>query len=253
MLIILSPAKTQDFESPAQTHLKSEPRFKKQSLELLRELKKYSPADLKKLMSVSENIADLNYRRFQEFDEDFKSGKQAILTFKGDVYRPIQVDRYTEEDFEFAQKHIRILSGFYGLLSPLDTIQPYRLEMKTKLKNSQGKDLYPFWGNELTKTLQIDLKNQGDEVLINLASNEYSKALDLKNFKGKIITPVFLEKRDQGEPRMIALFAKKARGMMTDFVIKNHLKKPEALKKFNTENYRYSEKLSDEKEWVFIR
>ncbi len=253
MLIIISPAKTQDFNSPPQITQKTKPRFINETIELLKELKKLSVDDIKTLMNVSDKIAELNYRRIQDFDESFKSGKQAIITFKGDVYRPLKVDDYSEDDFHFAQKHLRMLSGFYGLLRPFDMMQAYRLEMKTKLKTSSGKDLYDFWGCKLKEILTKDLSDQGDNILINLASKEYSKALELKNLEVKIITPTFLEKQDGGEPRIVALFAKRARGMMTNFIIKNHLEKPDDLKKFNEGGYQYSDILSEYNKWVFIR
>lgn len=253
MIVIISPAKTQDFSPQERTSLFSEPIFLKESLKLVKELKKQSPQQIASLMSVSDKIAELNYTRFKSFKAPFTPGnaKQALLAFKGDVYTDIEVGHYTQEDFEFAQQHLRILSGLYGLLKPLDLIQPYRLEMKIKLENPRGKDLYEFWDNRITKALNTGSKKP-NPTLINLASAEYFKAINTKLFKGGIITPVFKDHKD-GEYKIIAFYAKRARGMMTDFIIKNKIENPEVLKTFQRAGYEYSEPLSNDQEWVFIR
>lgn len=254
MITIISPAKTQDFSAQDITKEFTEPSFLKESERLVKELKKKSAKKICELMDVSENIAALNYNRFQNFSTPFTpdNAKQALLSFKGDVYTDIDIDNYSTKEFDFAQNHLRILSGLYGLLKPLDLIQPYRLEMKIKLKNPRGKDLYEFWGDRITKAINEDLKKNKDAVLVNLASNEYFKAVKPKKINTDIITPIFKD-NSNGQYKIIAFYAKRARGMMANFIIKNGIKNPEALKTFQEAGYEYSEPLSNEKEWVFIR
>ena len=254
MITIISPSKTQDFSSNGQPATFSQPELLDQSLILLKALRKKSVGDIKSLMEVSDKIAELNFERYQQFSTPFspENAKQSLFAFKGDVYTGMETESYRQEELDFAQDHLRILSGFYGLLRPLDLIQPYRLEMKIKLKNPRGKDLYTFWGTRLTKSLNQDFEKQGNPVLINLASNEYFKAVDKKKLKAEIISPVFKEYKN-GKYSTIAIFAKKARGMMTDFIIKNKIEDPEQLKTFNREGYEYSEQQSQRNEWVFIR
>lgn len=253
MTIIISPAKTQDFSAHNTTHIFSEPVFLNESLKLVKALKKQSPKEIASLMSVSDKIAELNYDRFKNFKTPFTpdNAKQALLAFKGDVYTDIDIDNYSQEDFEFAQQHLRIISGLYGLLKPLDLIQPYRLEMKIKLGNPRGKDLYEFWGDRITKELN-KLMDKPNPTLVNLASTEYFKAVNPKLLKGKIITPVFKDHKD-GAYKIIAFYAKRARGMMTDFIIKNRIDNVEKIKTFQEAGYEYSEPLSTAQEWVFIR
>jgi cytoplasmic iron level regulating protein YaaA (DUF328/UPF0246 family) len=255
MIAILSPSKTQDFESPLLTQSFTEGRFHKESEELVRNLLGYSEEDLMKLMSISENLAHLNFRRYQEFEGDYDemNSRQALLAFKGDVYTHIEVDQYTEDDFAYAQDHLRTISGLYGLLRPLDRMQPYRLEMKTGLRNDKGKNLYEFWGEQLRETLESDLNEQGDRVLVNLASKEYSKVLHLKKIDADIVNVVFKEKKPDAEPKIIALFAKLARGMMANFIVRNRLSAPDQLKDFKQTGYKYREDLSSDKEMVFVR
>lgn len=254
MLTILSPSKTQDFSSNGLPDLHSQPALLQQSEVLVKELQKQSAGDISKLMEVSDKIADLNWERFQQFSTPFspENAKQALFAFKGDVYTGIDIENYRQEDLVFAQNHLRILSGLYGLLRPLDLIQPYRLEMKIKLPNPRGKNLYTFWGNRLTEALNEALAEQENEVLVNLASNEYFKAINKKELKAGIVTPVFKEFKN-GKYSTIAIFAKKARGLMTDFIIKNKIDQPEKLKTFHQEGYEYSETHSKANEWVFIR
>ena len=254
MLTILSPSKTQDFSSNGLPDLHSQPALLQQSEMLVKELQKQSAGDISKLMEVSDKIADLNWERFQQFSTPFspENAKQALFAFKGDVYTGIDIENYRQEDLVFAQNHLRILSGLYGLLRPLDLIQPYRLEMKIKLQNPRGKDLYTFWGNRLTEALNEALAEQENEVLVNLASNEYVKAINKKELKPGIVTPVFREFKN-GKYSTIAIFAKKARGLMTNFIVKNKIDQPETLKTFNQEGYEYSETHSKANEWVFIR
>lgn len=254
MVTIISPSKTQDFSTNNVPEEYSQPQLLEQSEILAGELRRKSPEDIKSLMDVSDKIAELNYERFQQFSTPFTSdnAKQALYAFKGDVYTGIDLKNYGEEELAFAQQHLRILSGLYGLLRPLDLIQPYRLEMKIKLANPRGKDLYTFWGKRITEALNAALAAQKKPVLINLASNEYFKAVDKKGLKGEIITPVFKEYKN-GKYSIIAIFAKKARGLMSDFIIKNKIEEPEQLKTFNQEGYEYSEQHSKAGEWVFIR
>ena len=257
MLTILSPSKTQDFSNGKQAnaqHITTQPVLLKESEILIKELKKKSINGIARLMGVSENIATLNYNRYQDFSLPFTidNAGQALLAFKGDVYTDIATDQYTEEDFAFAQQHLCILSGLYGLLKPMDLIQPYRLEMKTPLKNRRGKDLYRFWGDRLTVQLNALIEKQNNKVLINLASGEYFKALNTKKLKADIITPVFKENKD-GVYKIIAIYAKRARGMMANYIIRNRIDEPEAIKAFAEAGYAYSEPHSKGNQWVFIR
>ncbi|BDD04645.1 peroxide stress protein YaaA [Aureibacter tunicatorum] len=254
MLAIISPSKGQNFDKENEGLVYSQPELLDHSLELLNELKKLSIEDIGSLMSVSDKIAELNYNRFAQFHTpfDINNAKQAIFAFKGDVYTGFSLDNYSEENFSYAQKHLRILSGFYGLLKPMDLIQAYRLEMKTKLANEKGKDLYQFWDNIITEKLQTALKDQGDQVLVNLASNEYFKAIKKKSLDAKIITPVFKEKKGDIY-KVIALFAKKARGLMSDYIIRNEINDLDGLKAFDREGYIFNESLSKNNELVFTR
>lgn len=249
MLLIISPSKTQNFDATNFTK-HTQPRQFDKSLDLIKTLKKVPKNEISKLMSLSEKLTGLNYERFQNFENkcNLDNAKQAILAFKGDVYRGIEIDKYTVLDFEFAQKSLRILSGLYGVLRPLDLIQPYRLEMGTKLKNTQGNNLYQFWGLQISELLNKD----ESEIIINLASNEYFKGVDKKSIKAKIIEIVFKENRD-GKLKTIGIFAKKARGKMTNFVIKNKITNPEKLKSFVEDGYQFNEQLSNEKQWFFVR
>lgn len=254
MITIISPSKTQDFSSNNLPLSFTQARFLDQSQLLVKELRKKSSQEIKELMDVSDKIAELNYERFQQFSMPFtpENAKQALYAFKGDVYTGFELESYGEKELAFAQEHLRILSGLYGLLRPLDLIQPYRLEMKIKLSNPRGKDLYTFWGNRLTKALNAALAEQGNPVLINLASNEYFKAIDKKSLKAETITPVFKEFKN-GKYSIVAIFAKKARGLMSDLIIRNKIDEPEELKTFDLEGYEYSEQHSTAGEWVFIR
>jgi cytoplasmic iron level regulating protein YaaA (DUF328/UPF0246 family) len=257
MLSILSPSKSQDFADDSLNIQKishSEPALLKESGMLVEELRQKSVEDIQQLMSVSEKIASLNYERFQHFSTPFSpdNARQALLAFKGDVYTDIEIHDYSEEDFVFAQQHLRILSGLYGLLKPMDLIQPYRLEMKTKLANQRGKDLYQFWGDRITQQLNAALKAQDTRVLVNLASNEYYKAIQPAALEGEVITPVFKEHKD-GKYKVVAIHAKRARGKMANFIIRERIDQPEQLKTFNEGGYEYSENLSSDKEWVFVR
>ena len=254
MLITLSPSKGQDFETPALSKTYSKPQALKDSELLIKELRKIRRQDIQQLMSVSENIAKLNTDRYKSFKTPFtpKNAKQAIFAFKGDVYSGIDIEEYSEADLDYAQDHLRILSGLYGCLRPLDLIQPYRLEMKTKLHNVRGENLYQFWGDRITDELNKALEKQKQPVLVNLASNEYFKSVRPKQLKGRLLNINFKETRD-GKTRVVAIFAKRARGMMTDYILRNRIEKPEDIKKFRQGGYRFRKELSDDKQWTFER
>jgi cytoplasmic iron level regulating protein YaaA (DUF328/UPF0246 family) len=254
MLIVISPAKTLDYETPPVTKTHTKPQFLKQSRQLVENLRNYSALDLAELMKLSIKLAELNFDRYHEWKTpfNFKNAKQAALAMKGDVYTGLDAESLSEEGFGFAQRHLRILSGLYGVLKPLDLMQPYRLEMGTKLTNENGKDLYAFWGETITQAINKDLKAQGDDILINLASNEYFKSIKPKQLEGRIITPQFKEKKN-GSYRMIGVFAKKARGLMSRFIIDHKLTDPEEMKHFDVDGYRYSKPMSKDDQWVFIR
>ena len=254
MLITLSPSKGQDFETPSRSKSHSKPGSLKDSELLIRELRKIRQQDIQQLMSVSENIAQLTAERYQSFKTPFtpKNAKQAIFAFKGDVYSGIEIDKYKEADLKYAQNHLRILSGLYGCLRPLDLIQPYRLEMKTKLKNARGDNLYQFWGDHITEALNKELDRQKEAVLVNLASNEYFKSVKPKQLKGRLLNINFKETKD-GKTRVVAIFAKRARGMMADYILRNRIEHAEDIKKFRLGGYKYSRTLSDDKQWTFER
>jgi cytoplasmic iron level regulating protein YaaA (DUF328/UPF0246 family) len=254
MLITLSPSKGQDFDSPALTRKYSKPRDLKQSEQLIKELRKIKSKQLQSLMSVSENIANLNVERYKKFTTPFttKNSKQAIFAFKGDVYSGFDLDNFNEDDFAYAQNHLRILSGLYGYLRPLDLIQPYRLEMKTKLKNPRGDNLYQFWDTKITDSINKELKDQQQPVVVNLASNEYFKAVKPGLLDGRLLNINFKETKN-GKSRVVAIFAKRARGMMADYIIRNRIENPEDIKKFNLEGYTFNKTMSDDSQWTFER
>lgn len=255
MLTVISPAKTLDFETPSATSKTSKPAFSRKTNELIGVMRDKTPKDLSKLMGISPKLAELNVERFQTFrtrgafTDEYR---QAVLAFKGDVYIGLDVDSYNERDFTFAQKNLRILSGLYGVLKPLDMIQPYRLEMGTKLKTKKGSTLYEFWGNDIGQALTSDLAEHRNKTLVNLASNEYFKAVSTEKLPGRLITPVFKD-YNKGTYKILSFFAKKARGSMASFIVKNRINKPEDLKDFNEDGYSYNETYSSENEWVFTR
>jgi cytoplasmic iron level regulating protein YaaA (DUF328/UPF0246 family) len=254
MIITLSPSKGQDFETPVAPDNATLPAMLDDSMLLIRELRKYRVAQVRELMEVSENIARLNVDRYRSFSLPFTpdNARPALFAFKGDVYRGIPVEEYGPEDLAFAQTHLRMLSGLYGCLRPLDLIQPYRLEMKTRLKNPRGDNLYQFWGDRLTRCLNEELAGQKEPTLVNLASNEYFKAVKPKLLEGRLLNIAFREEKN-GKARVIAVFAKRARGMMTDYIIRNRIEASADIKGFDREGYRYSEADSDEGTWVFKR
>jgi cytoplasmic iron level regulating protein YaaA (DUF328/UPF0246 family) len=254
MLIVVSPAKTLDYESPPKTRVFTQPDYLDSSQELIARLRNLSSPELSKLMKVSQKIADLNFSRYKIWNKKFteKNSKQSVLAFKGDVYTGLDADTFNSKDFNFAQKHLRVLSGLYGLLRPLDLMQAYRLEMSTKLDTKRGKNLYEFWGSTITEGLNTQLKKIKSEYLINLASNEYFRAVKPNDLNANIITPAFKENKN-GEYKMIGIFAKKARGMLSRYIIKNRLVNPEDMKSFSEDGYKFNKKLSRNNTWVFSR
>ena len=254
MLIVISPAKTLDYDTPPATGRYSEPRFLDRSQQLIDNLRNYSALDLADLMKLSMKLAELNFERYNAWSPPFtpENAKQAVLAMKGDVYTGLDAESFSEEDFAFAQKHLRILSGLYGVLRPLDLMQPYRLEMGTRLLNEHGRDLYAFWGAAVTEAVNRDLEGQGDDVLINLASNEYFKSVKPRLVSGRIVTPQFKEAKSGGY-RMIGVYAKRARGLMSRFIIDNRLSDPESIKEFALDGYRWNDALSQGEKWVFTR
>ena len=254
MLIVVSPAKTLDYDSPLLTERHTLPEFIEHSAELIDVCKKLSPQDIAQLMKVSDKIAGLNVARFAQWSTqfDFDNSRQAIFAFKGDVYTGLDAESLSEDDLEYAQNHLRMLSGLYGLLKPLDLMQPYRLEMGTKLANPRGTNLYQFWGNIITDKINQTLKEQGEEVLINLASNEYFKAVKPKAVAGDIVTPVFKDCKN-GQYKVISFYAKKARGMMARYIIENKIESVQELQNFDTAGYYYVPAESTATELVFKR
>ena len=254
MLAIISPAKTLDFETPPLTNSSSCPEFLDHSQSLIKKLRTLSESKLCSLMSISSKLAALNEQRYQDWKLPFttSNAKQAILAFKGDVYTGFNFEKYNEKDFAYAQKHLRILSGLYGLLRPLDLIQPYRLEMGTKLATPKGKDLYEFWGSTLTNALNDAIKNSGIQILVNLASNEYCNVIHKPTLRGRVITPVFKDQK-RGDFKVISFFAKKARGAMSDYLVRNRINKPEGLKEFKGMGYQFNPNLTSDDNWVFTR
>ncbi|MBT3644836.1 MAG: peroxide stress protein YaaA [Gammaproteobacteria bacterium] len=253
MLMLLSPAKTLDFETPAPTTETSKPVLLREASTLAKLMKTKSEQDLAGMMKISPKLAALNHERFQTWTPARGALKQSLFAFRGDVYQGLQADTFSTQDIRFAQKHLRMLSGLYGLLKPLDLIKPYRLEMGTRLGNQRGADLYDFWQVALAKKLLEDLDSQAKPVVINLASNEYFKAVDVSALgQVQIINPVFKD-TSNGRLKIISFFAKRARGAMANFVIKQRIKQPEKLKTFDTDGYQYQPDLSTETDWVFAR
>jgi len=254
MLIVISPAKTLDFDNARIVKHDSFPEHAHRANELVSILKKYDLSELMQLMGISDKLASLNFYRFKQWQaipaKDL--ARQAICAFKGEVYTGLNVDDWDDIDFDFAQDHLRILSGLYGVLRPLDYIAPYRLEMGTKLQTKESENLYEFWGDTLTKSIKKTLSSQGDNILINLASNEYFKSLKAKDLNSEIITPVFKDFK-KGQYKLISIYAKKARGMMSRYIIKNQISDVHKLKEFTEEGYLYNDRLTKGNEWVFTR
>ena len=249
MLVVVSPAKKLNMSLVQDLNV-SEPYFKKNVDELISVVRELSLKDLENLMDISSNLAALNKKRFIEFGNQQK--KAAVFAFAGDTYKGLSVENLEKNDLEFAQKHLRIISGLYGLLRPLDEIEPYRLEMGSKLRGKHGSSLYEYWGNKISENLNQHAKTIGSDILVNCASNEYFNAIDTKNLSLKVITPIFMESKN-GKEKIISFYAKNARGAMARFIIQNRLKCEKDLKKFNLDGYIYNAEKSSEGKLVYIR
>lgn len=253
MLVLLSPAKTLDFSESDITDF-TQPRLLDQSEKLVDVLKKKRKTSLQKLMNISEQLADLNVKRYQHFETPFniENAKQSLLAFKGDVYTGLEAETFDANDRAFAQKYIRILSGLYGVLRPLDLMQPYRLEMGTKLSTRRGKNLYEFWKDRITNLLNEDLAENGDDIVVNLASNEYFNSVQPKKLAGKVLKVDFKEDRN-GTLRVISFNAKKARGIMASQIVRQRLETPESLKQLDVDGYLFRDDLSSEDHFIFVK
>jgi cytoplasmic iron level regulating protein YaaA (DUF328/UPF0246 family) len=254
MLALISPAKTLDYETALPTDTYTQPRLLEQSQQLIDVCRKLSATEIASLMTVSEKIANLNVERFRDWNAefDFSNARQALFAFKGDVYTGLDAYHLKDHDIDFAQQHLRMLSGLYGLLRPLDLMMPYRLEMGTKLKNSRGNNLYEFWGSIITDQINQDLAEIDAKLLVNLASDEYYKSVNEKKIQAEIIKPVFLDQKN-GKYKVISFYAKKARGLMARYLIENKLSQVEQLKAFDSEGYYFDAESSSDKELVFKR
>ncbi|HEX4843062.1 MAG TPA: peroxide stress protein YaaA [Limnobacter sp.] len=253
MIVVLSPAKSLDYESPLSVSTHTKPQFVDEASQLVDILRPMSPLQLSDLMSISDKLGVLNATRYAEWSTQFtsKNARQAVLAFNGDVYDGLDAKSLDEEGLAFAQQHIRILSGLYGVLRPLDLMQPYRLEMGTKLPNPAGKDLYAYWKSTVAPALNEAL-GKTDPVLVNLASDEYFKSVDTKRLNARVVQPVFQDYKS-GQYKVISFFAKKARGLMARYIIDNRITDVEQLKKFKAEGYAFASKESTESTWVFRR
>lgn len=254
MLIVISPAKSLDYKTPATTVNYTMPELLDYSEKLIGRLKKQSPKQLSKLMGISSDLGELNFQRFQQWHQPFtlENAKQAILAFNGDVYQGLDALSLSEKNLKLTQSKLRILSGLYGVLKPLDLMQPYRLEMGTKLNYYKSRDLYAFWNPVITEKINEAVSESGNNVLINLASNEYFKSIDKKKLKAEIVTPGFKDYKN-GSYKMISFFAKRARGLMSRFIIENDIKDPTDLLAFESEGYTYNAHLSKSGNPIFTR
>ncbi len=254
MIIVISPAKSLYEKCPIQFENFTSADFLPEAEKIVSVLKKKKPVQLAKLMDISSKLAEQNFHRFQEWSLPFtpENSWQAVLMFNGDVYQGMKAETFTPTEFDTAQQHLRILSGVYGLLKPLDLIQPYRLEMGTNISIARKKNLYDFWKTKITSRLNLELSETGQKELINLASNEYFSAIDTKKLKARIITPAFKEHKD-GQYQMVSFFAKKARGLMSRFIIQNQISDPEEMKAFDLDGYYFNNQISKGDSWVFTR
>ncbi len=254
MLIVISPAKLLDFSTPPTTTSFTIPEMLEESEKLIGSLQKMSPQQISELMGISDNLGELNFQRFQNWHLAFtpKNAKQAVLAFNGEVFRGLKATTLSEQQLKLAQTKLRILSGLYGVLKPLDLIQPYRLEMGTKMKYRKSKDLYAFWKVLITKKINNAVAESGSAVLVNLASNEYFKSIDKKKLEAEIITPEFKDLKN-GNYKTITVFAKKARGLMTRFILENKINDIESLQAFDSEGYNFNPRLSKPGNPVFTR
>lgn len=254
MLTVISPAKTLDFETPPGTRKSTQPAFLERSAELVEDARGLSPDEIRALMGVSDNIAALNHKRFMDWQQPFslKNAKQSLLAFRGGVYVGLEAESLNAEQLNFAQQHLRILSGLYGLLRPLDLMQAYRLEMGLKFANRGGDNLYQFWGDSITEALNAQLLKAKADVLVNLASNEYFRVVKPKALNADVVTPIFKDLKGE-KYKVVSFFAKKARGQMARFIIEKELVDPDDMKKFKVDGYRYNKGQSSARELVFTR
>tara|TARA_Y100000813_G_scaffold126863_1_gene91215 strand:- start:2029 stop:2802 length:774 start_codon:yes stop_codon:yes gene_type:complete len=254
MISVISPAKSLDFDNNAPLSDYSLPIFHKESQMIVNVLKNYSPEDLSKLMNISKDLGILNANRYQDYKTPFtiKNAKQAIFAFTGDVYKGLNPLSLTSNSIAYAQAHFKILSGLYGILKPLDLIQAYRLEMATKISINSSTSLYDFWSNNITSELKNNLQTTNSKFLLNLASNEYSKSINMKSLNAQVITPVFKDWKN-GQYKIISFFAKKARGLMSRFVLENKIKNQNDLKSFDRDGYIFNKSFSTENSLVFTR
>ena len=252
MLAVLSPAKTLDFDDAKQPQKRSEPRFVAKANELAAHLQSFSPADLSSLMGISVKLGELNADRFGNWDSESAPQKQAILAFKGDVYMGLEAWTFGARELTSAQRRLRILSGLYGMLRPLDTIHPYRLEMGTRLEMNGSGNLYEFWGGSITNAINEDLKGHRSRMLVNLASNEYFDALDSKSIDARIVTPVFKDLHN-GQYKFLSYYGKRARGLMARYLVQQKVETVKGIRAFAVDGYRYSEAESGDDTPVFLR
>ncbi|MDY0330753.1 MAG: peroxide stress protein YaaA [Thiomonas sp.] len=256
LLMVLSPAKSLDYTTPPTTSLATQPQFTQQAKVLVDGLRRQSPQQLGALMGISDKLAALNAARFAEWQPRFTSedSKQAVLAFNGDVYEGLDAGSLSEADLQWAQQHLRILSGLYGVLRPLDLMRPYRLEMGTPWPNAKGKDLYAYWGTQIAESLGADLAaGEGEPVLVNLASDEYFRSVDRKALQARVVQPVFQDGTPQTGYKIVSFYAKRARGLMARYAILHRLTEVEALKAFDTEGYRFVPEASKPDQWIFRR
>jgi cytoplasmic iron level regulating protein YaaA (DUF328/UPF0246 family) len=252
MLIVLSPAKSLDLDTPPTTDRSTTPQFIDRAAELIRVLKDFSPAQVGALMHISDPLAVLNVTRYAGWHPDHGDARQAVMSFDGDVYTGLDARSLPKAGLDYLQDHVRILSGLYGLLRPLDRMHPYRLEMGTKLANPRGKDLYAFWGETVTSALNEAVAANGASALVNLASEEYFRSVKPKLLSVPVITPAF-EDWKNGKYKIISFFAKRARGMMARYAAAHGITDPQRLKEFDVDGYAFDESVSTEKNWVFRR
>ncbi len=255
MITILSPTKIQNFNKQNITEKFSLPLFMNEAEQIVEIIRQLKPTELSKLLSINASLTQMNIDRYFNWHLPFtpENAKQAVLVYDGEAFRGLNAKEFTDKDFEYSQTHLRILSGLYGILRPLDLIQPYRIEVSTKLPNPSGKDLYAFWKDKVTKSIINDLKNSGKpEIILNLASSEYFKTLDLKSLNINVIDVEFLEYKNDAY-RPIVIYTKKARGMMASYVIRNRIESTEDLKGFGDEGYWYNPQMSTENKFVFVR
>lgn len=254
MLLVISPAKTLDYLSKVTIKTYTIPDYLEDSQLLINRARRYSVLDLAELMQVSRQIAELNFQRFESWKVPFttRNARQALLAFKGDVYTGLDVDSFTSADLKYAQSHLRILSGLYGLLRPLDLMQPYRMEMGRRIDTERGRNLYQFWHGRITEGLNKQLKRLKTGYLVNLASQEYFKSIDSGHLNAEIITPEFRDWKN-GQYKMIGVYAKKARGQLSRFIIQNRMTVPESIKSFSADGYRFNPEISTDGKWVFTR